>query len=169
MGQCGHCPGLGRQALLCESRYACARRRRRHRRSTHHAAVLECGTPDRDRPHRDRGPLDDPRHTPGNLRDVVRGRCGAHQSRVARRGRAGGIRFPPRRELQFDAAQPGWRRAGELCPGSARAASGLGSASNTSASAIAPFVCTGRLWIPRVTGGAIRVRTPFPIASLYRQ
>jgi len=46
---------------------------------------------------------------------------------------------------------------------------GLGSASNTSATAIAPFVCTGRLWIPRVTGGAIRVRSPFPIAALYRQ
>lgn len=46
---------------------------------------------------------------------------------------------------------------------------GIGSASNTSASAIAPFVCAGRLWIPRLTGGAIRVGSPFPIASLYRQ
>jgi len=46
---------------------------------------------------------------------------------------------------------------------------GIGSASNTSASAIAPFVCTGRLWIPRLTGGAIRVGSPFPIASLFRQ
>ena len=46
---------------------------------------------------------------------------------------------------------------------------GLGSASNTSASAIAPFVCSGRLWIPRFTGGAIRVGSPFPVASLYRQ
>ena len=46
---------------------------------------------------------------------------------------------------------------------------GIGSASNTSASAIAPFVCAGRLWIPRLTGGAIRVGSPFPIASLYRE
>lgn len=46
---------------------------------------------------------------------------------------------------------------------------GAGSASNTSASAVAQFVCAGRLWIPRVTGGAIRVGSPFPIGSLYRQ
>lgn len=46
---------------------------------------------------------------------------------------------------------------------------GLGSASNTSASAVEDFVCTGRMWIPRVTGGRIRVGSPFPIASLYRQ
>lgn len=46
---------------------------------------------------------------------------------------------------------------------------GAGSSSNTTASAIAPFVCAGRLWAPRLTGGAIRVRSPFPIESLYRQ
>lgn len=46
---------------------------------------------------------------------------------------------------------------------------GAGSSSNTTASAIAPFVCAGRLWVPRLTGGAIRVGSPFPIASLYRQ
>lgn len=46
---------------------------------------------------------------------------------------------------------------------------GAGSASNTTASAIAPFVCAGRLWVPRLTGGSIRVGSPFPIASLYRQ
>lgn len=46
---------------------------------------------------------------------------------------------------------------------------GAGSSSNTTASAIAPFVCAGRLWIPRLTGGAIRVGSPFPIASLHRQ
>lgn len=45
---------------------------------------------------------------------------------------------------------------------------GIGSSSNTTASALAPFVCTGRLWVPRLTGGAIRVGSPFPIASLYR-
>lgn len=46
---------------------------------------------------------------------------------------------------------------------------GAGSSSNTSASAIAPFVCAGRLWVPRLTGGSIRVGSPFPIESLYRQ
>ena len=46
---------------------------------------------------------------------------------------------------------------------------GAGSSSNTTASAIAPFVCAGRLWIPRLTGGSIRVGSPFPIQSLYRQ
>lgn len=46
---------------------------------------------------------------------------------------------------------------------------GLGNASNTSASTVAPFICTGRMWIPRVTGGAIRVSSPFPIGSLYKE
>lgn len=46
---------------------------------------------------------------------------------------------------------------------------GLGSASNTSASAVAPFICSGRMWTARVTGGMIRVGSPFPIASLYRE
>lgn len=46
---------------------------------------------------------------------------------------------------------------------------GLGSASNTGASAVAPFICSGRMWTARVTGGMIRVGSPFPIASLYRE
>lgn len=46
---------------------------------------------------------------------------------------------------------------------------GLGAAANTSASTLEPFVCTGRMWIPRVTGGPIRVSSPFPIGSLYHQ
>lgn len=46
---------------------------------------------------------------------------------------------------------------------------GLGSSSNTGAAAVAPFICTGRMWVPRITGGAIRVGSPFPIASLYRE
>lgn len=45
----------------------------------------------------------------------------------------------------------------------------LGAPSHTDASTVAPFVCAGRMWIPRVTGGPIRVRSPFPIADLYRQ
>jgi Flp pilus assembly protein TadG len=46
---------------------------------------------------------------------------------------------------------------------------GLGSPSNISVSAIGPFICTGRMWIPRLTGGKIRVTSAFPLASLYRQ
>lgn len=46
---------------------------------------------------------------------------------------------------------------------------GAGSSSNTSASALAPFVCTGNMWTARVTGGAIRVSSPFPVESLYRE
>lgn len=46
---------------------------------------------------------------------------------------------------------------------------GAGSSSNTSASALAPFVCTGQMWTARVTGGAIRVGSPFPIGALYRE
>lgn len=45
----------------------------------------------------------------------------------------------------------------------------LGASGNTSASALAPFVCTGQMWTARVTGGAIRVGSPFPIGSLYRE
>lgn len=39
---------------------------------------------------------------------------------------------------------------------------------NTSADAVGPFVCTGTMWMPRVTGGAIRISSPFPLDSLYR-
>lgn len=46
---------------------------------------------------------------------------------------------------------------------------GAGSSANVSATAVGPFICTGKMWIPRVTGGRIRVTTPFPIASLYRE
>lgn len=44
-----------------------------------------------------------------------------------------------------------------------------GSSSGTSASLVSPFVCTGTMWMPRVTGGPIHVSSPFPIDSLYRQ
>jgi len=46
---------------------------------------------------------------------------------------------------------------------------GLGGTGNTEASVVSPFVCAGRMWIPRVTGGPIRVSSPFPIGDLYRQ
>lgn len=46
---------------------------------------------------------------------------------------------------------------------------GLGAASNMSASAVAPFVCSGQLWITRLTGGNIRVSAPFPLALLYKE
>lgn len=46
---------------------------------------------------------------------------------------------------------------------------GLGSVSNMSASAVAPFVCSGQMWIPRLSGGNLRVSAPFPLAELYRE
>lgn len=46
---------------------------------------------------------------------------------------------------------------------------GLGASGNTEAGMVSPFVCAGRMWIPRVTGGPIRVSSPFPVADLYRQ
>ena len=45
----------------------------------------------------------------------------------------------------------------------------LGAIANTSVSTVSPFICAGKMWIPRVTGGPIRVTSPFPIASLYRE
>lgn len=45
----------------------------------------------------------------------------------------------------------------------------FGTASNTWASVVGPFVCTGLLAMPRVTGGPITVGRPFPLASLYNQ
>lgn len=50
-----------------------------------------------------------------------------------------------------------------LAPGAAGASTG------TSASVLGPFVCTGTMWMPHVTGGPIRVTSPFPLDSLYVQ
>jgi len=44
-----------------------------------------------------------------------------------------------------------------------------GAAGNMAASLVGPFACTGKLAIPRVTGGAITVGRPFPLASLFNQ
>ncbi|HEU4776640.1 MAG TPA: pilus assembly protein TadE, partial [Telluria sp.] len=44
-----------------------------------------------------------------------------------------------------------------------------GPSSNTWASTVGPFVCTGSLAIPRVMGGSITVGRPFPLASLFNQ
>jgi hypothetical protein len=44
-----------------------------------------------------------------------------------------------------------------------------GPSSNTSASVVGPFVCTGTMWMPRVTGDSIHVSSPFPINALYAQ
>ncbi|WLI91405.1 pilus assembly protein TadE [Massilia sp. R2A-15] len=44
-----------------------------------------------------------------------------------------------------------------------------GASTHTSAAAVGPFVCTGTMWMPRVTGGSIRVSGPFPLSDLYRQ
>ncbi len=48
-------------------------------------------------------------------------------------------------------------------PGSA------GNASDTSSSAIEPYVCSGTIGIPRVTGDAIAVASPFPLGAMYQQ
>jgi Flp pilus assembly protein TadG len=39
----------------------------------------------------------------------------------------------------------------------------------TSAEALSQFVCVGEMWMPRVTGGTLKVARPFPIGSLYQQ
>lgn len=39
---------------------------------------------------------------------------------------------------------------------------------HTAASVVGPFVCTGTMWMPRITGGQIQATRNFPIASLYR-
>lgn len=44
-----------------------------------------------------------------------------------------------------------------------------GAAANTASAFVGPYVCTGQLAMPRVTGGAITVGRPFPLASLYNQ
>jgi Flp pilus assembly protein TadG len=46
---------------------------------------------------------------------------------------------------------------------------GSGLSTNTAASKVAPFVCTGNLWMPKVTGGQIRVTENFPLSALYTQ
>lgn len=46
---------------------------------------------------------------------------------------------------------------------------GMGAVDNTSPTTVSPFACAGRMWIPRITGGPIRVSSPFPIGSLYRE
>lgn len=43
------------------------------------------------------------------------------------------------------------------------------SSNNTSLDTVKPFVCTGTMAMPSVTGGAIRVERSFPIGSLYNQ
>lgn len=40
---------------------------------------------------------------------------------------------------------------------------------NTSAAFVSPFVCTGKMWIPTVTGGKLSLTRGFPIADLYKQ
>ncbi|NGZ85285.1 pilus assembly protein TadG-related protein [Duganella aceris] len=44
-----------------------------------------------------------------------------------------------------------------------------GSAADTAAAFVGPYACTGQLAIPSVSGGAITVGRPFPLASLYKQ
>lgn len=46
---------------------------------------------------------------------------------------------------------------------------GIASSGNTSLDTVKPFVCTGTMAMPSVTGGVIRVERFFPIGSLYNQ
>lgn len=48
-------------------------------------------------------------------------------------------------------------------PGSA------GNLAHTSIPIVGPFVCTGTMAMTKVTGGSIRVNSPFPLADLFRQ
>lgn len=45
---------------------------------------------------------------------------------------------------------------------------GLGSPLNTNAASVGPYICSGRMRVPRVTGGPIRVTSPFPLGALFR-
>jgi hypothetical protein len=44
-----------------------------------------------------------------------------------------------------------------------------GSSANTAAATLAPFVCSGTLAMPRVTGGTITASRPFPLPSLFNE
>jgi Flp pilus assembly protein TadG len=46
---------------------------------------------------------------------------------------------------------------------------GSGLSAHTSAARVASFVCAGNMWMPRVTGGQIRVSEGFPLSELYTQ
>ncbi len=45
----------------------------------------------------------------------------------------------------------------------------IGAASNTAPAVAGPYVCTGQLAMPRISGAAISVSQPFPLASLFQQ
>ena len=44
-----------------------------------------------------------------------------------------------------------------------------GAVANLAPALVGPYVCTGQLGMPRVTGGALTVGRPFPLASLFKQ
>ena len=44
-----------------------------------------------------------------------------------------------------------------------------GALPNIAPGVVGPYVCTGQLGMPRVTGGALTVGRPFPLASLFNQ
>lgn len=45
----------------------------------------------------------------------------------------------------------------------------VSASSHTSASAVRPFVCSGKMWVPGLLGGTIKVVKPFPLGELYEQ
>lgn len=45
----------------------------------------------------------------------------------------------------------------------------VSASSHTAAGLVRPFVCTGRMWVPGLLGGTIKVAKPFPLSELYEQ
>jgi hypothetical protein len=44
-----------------------------------------------------------------------------------------------------------------------------GAAANTNVATVSPFICAGKMWVSHLTGGQIRVTSPFPVGDLFRQ
>lgn len=45
----------------------------------------------------------------------------------------------------------------------------VSASSHTSASHVRPFVCSGKMWVPGLLGGTIKVAKPFPLSGVYEQ
>ncbi|WP_020653025.1 pilus assembly protein TadG-related protein [Massilia niastensis] len=93
----------------------------------------------------------------------------------AARANAGGppelVQYGYRRGLAYDLMQlnPGGTAPANYVVDPVSPPGGLGAAGNTTPGAVAPFICKGAMWVPRVTGGPIRVSSPFPLDALYRE
>ncbi len=45
----------------------------------------------------------------------------------------------------------------------------VSASSHTTPSLVGPFVCSGKMWVPGLLGGTIKVAKPFPLSELYEQ